>query len=197
MQHFIQARWKFTSAYAFFEWYSSDNLQGWPKFAQSIVQQTTADNGLAVVVYAPANVSVPAVGGSAHLVITTDYPFSDTVELHISSQRPFPLRLRIPAWVDGATVSIGEDEALQHAVPGSFHVVKQVGGGDGPTSFSTVPALGAASVGTQTIPVWHIRHTGQCGVASRSAITCTSQVAAARPLETTNMSMIVALPPAS
>ena len=70
----------------------------------------------------------------------------------------------------------------------------EFGGGGGPVILSTVPALTAASIGIHTSPVLCCRRTGQCGVASRSAITCTSQVAAARPLETTNMSMIVALP---
>ena len=59
---------------------TSNLNQGWPKYAQSIVHRTPADNGLAVVVYAPVNASVPTlVGGGARLVITTDYPFSDMV----------------------------------------------------------------------------------------------------------------------
>ena len=92
--------------------------EGWPKVAQSIVQRAPG-GGLAVVVYAPANASDPTVGGGAHVSITTDYPFSDVVELRVASARPFPLHLRIPAWVEGATVSVNEAPA-EHATPGSF-----------------------------------------------------------------------------
>lgn len=95
--------------------------QGWPKFAQSIVH-LAPDGGLAVVVYAPANASAPTVGGGAVLAITTNYPFSDTVELAVTSASSFPLHLRIPAWVEGASVTIDGGEQ-QEAVPGTFHTV--------------------------------------------------------------------------
>jgi hypothetical protein len=105
--------------------------QGWPKYAQSIVQQSVADDGLAVAVYAPANATAIAAGGGATVVITTDYPFSDTVEIRVTSKRPFPLHLRIPAWVDGATISVDEGPPKRATTTGAFHTVDTVGGPSG------------------------------------------------------------------
>lgn len=98
--------------------------QGWPKFAQSVVH-FSGDGGLAIPVYAPADASVPTVGGGAHLSITTDYPFNDTVEVAVSSKEEFPLHLRIPSWVEGAIITI-DGGSPQKATAGAFYTV-QVG----------------------------------------------------------------------
>ena len=85
---------------------------------------------MAVVVYAPANISTPKAdsgGGERHLAITTDYPFSDTVELSVRSDTPFPLHLRIPSWVASAAVTV-DGGAVQHPAPGAFHTVAAGGG---------------------------------------------------------------------
>jgi DUF1680 family protein len=99
-----------------------------PKYAQSVVQRTPADDGLAVVVYAPVNATVSAVGGGAHVAITTDYPFRDSVELRVTSKMAFPLHLRIPSWVAFATVVLDSGDPKTVAA-GQFVVVK-AGGGD-------------------------------------------------------------------
>jgi DUF1680 family protein len=86
------------------------------------VQRTPADNGLAVVVYAPVNATVPSVGGGARIDIDTRYPFEDLVRLRVSCKTSFPLHLRIPAWVASASVSLNGATASP-ATPGTFHVL--------------------------------------------------------------------------
>jgi hypothetical protein len=76
--------------------------QGWPKFVESMWMATN-DNGLAVVAYGPSVVKAK-VGKGKEVTITeeTDYPFSGTVKLTISSDKSvrFPVELRIPEWAD-------------------------------------------------------------------------------------------------
>jgi hypothetical protein len=104
---------------------TSNFNQGWPKFAQSVVH-LSSDGGLAVPVYAPADASAPTVGGGATLSITTDYPFKDSVVMMVSSKKPFPLHLRIPSWVAGATVTVDGGAAMQ-AKAGTFFTVSAAG----------------------------------------------------------------------
>lgn len=105
--------------------------QGWPKYAQSVVQRSVSSGGLAIVVYAPANVTANNVGGGAKLFITTDYPFSDTIEIRVVSKQPFPLHLRIPAWVDKATIAVDEGPPQYASITGAFHTINKVGGTGG------------------------------------------------------------------
>jgi hypothetical protein len=77
-------------------------------------------------VYAPADASAPTVGGGATLSITTDYPFKDSVVMMVSSKKPFPLHLRIPSWVAGATVTVDGGAAMQ-AKAGTFFTVSAAG----------------------------------------------------------------------
>jgi uncharacterized protein len=74
-----------------------------------------------------------AVGGGAAVTITTDYPFSDrsTVEVRVASKHPFPLHLRIPSWVDGATISVDEGPPQRASITGAFHTIDNVGGPSG------------------------------------------------------------------
>ena len=80
--------------------------QGWPKFVESMWMATN-DNGLALVTYGPSVVKAK-VGKEKEVTITeeTNYPFSGSVKLTISSIKPvrFPVYLRIPGWADSVTV---------------------------------------------------------------------------------------------
>ena len=94
--------------------------QGWPKFAASL-WMASADNGLVAAAYAPCEVRTRVQDTVVQLKEETDYPFRDTVRVTVnpSSTMEFPLRLRIPGWGEGATISVnGQAEASP--VAGTF-----------------------------------------------------------------------------
>jgi DUF1680 family protein len=100
--------------------------QGWPKFAASL-WMATHESGLAAVAYAPSRVDA-RVRGDVEVAILedTDYPFRDTVRLTVYPASPvrFRLQVRIPAWAQGATVTVqGTQEA--NVMPGSFHILER------------------------------------------------------------------------
>lgn len=89
---------------------TSNYHQGWPKFVEHL-WMATQDGGLAVMSYAPAQVEIILPSGN-HLKAecSGDYPFSGNPEIKFSLDQSgdFPLRLRIPAWVAGGEVRIGD-----------------------------------------------------------------------------------------
>jgi hypothetical protein len=81
--------------------------QGWPKFVESMWMATN-DNGLVAVAYGPSIVTAKAgKGKEVTIQEETDYPFSGSVRLKISSSKSviFPLYLRIPGWANTVTVN--------------------------------------------------------------------------------------------
>ena len=93
--------------------------QGWPKFTQNLWYATAA-GGLAALVYAPCSVTAEVAGGiKVRMTETTGYPFDGKVTFRISfpekkvKQGTFPLEFRIPAWAEGAQVTVNGK-----AVPG-------------------------------------------------------------------------------
>jgi hypothetical protein len=96
--------------------------QGWPKFAKSLVM-ATPDGGLALVAYGPCVATAPVRGDIlATLTEETNYPFAGTIALHLALNETatFPLVLRIPAWAEGATVSVNGAVVAAPAA-GTFH----------------------------------------------------------------------------
>lgn len=96
--------------------------QGWPKFIKSL-WMAAPGGGLAAVAYGPSEVRTKVRGG-IEVAITedTEYPFRDTVRLAIAPSKTavFPLLLRIPAWVDGARVSVNGTPSPVPAKAGAF-----------------------------------------------------------------------------
>jgi hypothetical protein len=89
---------------------------GWPKLVQHL-WMATPEGGLAAVVYAPSAVTARVGhgardGSGAGTEVTieekTDYPFEGAVELTVRLKREvaFPLKLRIPAWCEGASLRV-------------------------------------------------------------------------------------------
>ncbi len=83
---------------------------GWPYFIKNS-WMATPDSGLAVNTYGPMEIST-ILAGNTKIKITeeTNYPFEESIRLHISLSKPltFPLRLRIPSWCSAPTVVVNE-----------------------------------------------------------------------------------------
>jgi hypothetical protein len=102
---------------------TSNMHQGWPKFVSHLWMKTP-DEGLAAAAYGPCTIATRLHDAPVSVAVDTDYPFRDTVRITVTPSRPmrFPLVLRVPAWTDGATVSVGSD-AAQPMQAGSLHRV--------------------------------------------------------------------------
>lgn len=111
--------------------------QGWPKFAAHLWMKTQ-DGGLAAVAHAPSSVATTLNGQAVTIELETDYPFGDTLHYTVHTESPisFPLELRIPAWAEGATLTLdGETISVQ---TGGFHRIQR--SWQGTTSFTlTLP----------------------------------------------------------
>lgn len=98
--------------------------QGWPKFTTSLWMRSP-DGGIAATLYAPCQVNTAIGSHRLHLDVQTEYPFRKEVRIVVSPDAPctFPLHLRIPAWTQGATLSINGQPTSFDARPGTFSVV--------------------------------------------------------------------------
>jgi hypothetical protein len=103
---------------------TSNMHQGWPKFAAHLWMRSGGD-GIAAVAYAPSSARFEVRGTTVRISCETDYPFRETIQLAVTTEKParFPLKLRIPAWAEGATLCIGGAE--KKLKPGSFHTVER------------------------------------------------------------------------
>ena len=105
--------------------------QGWPKFAASLFllsgdQDSDANDGLVAASYAPCTLLTGIRNTLVNIDEETDYPFRGTIKLSINPASPiaFPLRLRIPAWASGATITVNGRPEPQ-AKPGSFAQIER------------------------------------------------------------------------
>jgi DUF1680 family protein len=87
---------------------TSNMHQGWPKFTQNL-WYTTADKGIAALVYAPSEVTTKVAGD---VQVTwkeeTGYPFGESIRFTLQSGKKasYPFHLRIPEWCTKATIKI-------------------------------------------------------------------------------------------
>lgn len=97
--------------------------QGWPKFV-SHLWMATEDGGMAAVAYGPCEVHATIAGQQTTIIEETDYPFRGEIrfEVRVAGPVAFPLKLRVPAWAEGATAAVGNSAAVPTA-PGTFHTV--------------------------------------------------------------------------
>jgi DUF1680 family protein len=119
--------------------------QGWPKLVEHL-WMATPDGGLALMSYAPSQLELDLPSGNrVKAEVTGSYPFDGeiTVKLDLQRSEAFPLKLRIPAWVTGASVSVGGQE--QHPVPGQFLDLKRTwNSGDSVAIHFVLPAKAQA-----------------------------------------------------
>ncbi len=100
--------------------------QGWPKFAANL-WMAAPGGGLAAVAYGPSQVSAAVRGGAtAILRAETAYPFRDRIRFSVRSpaKATFPLHFRIPAWAEGATLTINGKKS-PGVKAGTFHCVER------------------------------------------------------------------------
>ncbi|WP_192579314.1 beta-L-arabinofuranosidase domain-containing protein [Dyadobacter aurulentus] len=94
---------------------TSNMHQGWPKFTQNL-WYTTADKGLAALVYSPSEVTALVAGDKkVTLKEETNYPFDESIRFTLSMDDKkntviFPLHLRIPSWCRQGIVKINGKE---------------------------------------------------------------------------------------
>ena len=80
----------------------------WPYYSEHL-WMATGNNGLAAVFYAYGEVRAKVgKGGEVRITEQTDYPFDDSVNFTIATDKPvrFPLLLRIPAWCDNPKLAV-------------------------------------------------------------------------------------------
>jgi len=83
--------------------------------------------------YIPGRIDWRQDGAAARLSIATEYPYSSavTLSLELTQPRTFALQLRIPAWAEGAGVSVNGKRGAAPVVAGSFAgVVREWRSGD-------------------------------------------------------------------
>jgi hypothetical protein len=87
----------------------------------------TDPHGIYVNLYVPAQVTWSQSGASCGLSIETDYPYAPGVimTLRLPSAQTFTLNLRIPAWAQGADLSINGKRNALSLEPGSFAAVRR------------------------------------------------------------------------
>jgi DUF1680 family protein len=95
--------------------------QGWPKLAANL-WMASPDGGLAAVVYGPSEVRTTIAGVPVTVTEETDYPFRGLVRIAVLPKTPvrFALELRVPAWAEGARLSVSGEKDVQPK-PGAFH----------------------------------------------------------------------------
>jgi uncharacterized protein len=113
--------------------------QGWPKFAASlfmhiggeeVVDQVLAlqpKEGLVAAAYAPCEVRTVIRGTPVHIAEETSYPFQGSVHFRVNPASPlnFLLLLRIPAWAQGATLTVNGEPAPHQPQPQSFSTLNR------------------------------------------------------------------------
>ena len=105
--------------------------QGWPKFV-SHLWMASQDQGLAAVAYGPSVVTAKVAYGQAVTITEeTNYPFEGSIRFTFDMEDSveFPLYLRVPAWAEGAEVSVGGN-SLRPKAGSFFSIAREWQSGD-------------------------------------------------------------------
>ena len=95
----------------------------------AVAYGVTADGDIAVNLYSPGRAAVPTEkAGLVNLEQHTRYPFDGEIRLVVRPERSaqFAVRVRIPAWADGATILVNGIDVGAAAVPNSYAVLDRV-----------------------------------------------------------------------
>lgn len=98
--------------------------QGWPKFVLSTIMK--ADNDIAITAFAPVSARIPMKGNEVFVRVRTEYPFKDSLEVEIHTQKRavFSVFIRIPGFVHRAKVIVGND--VVEVTAGTFYKIAKV-----------------------------------------------------------------------
>ncbi|WP_105615364.1 beta-L-arabinofuranosidase domain-containing protein [Vallitalea okinawensis] len=98
--------------------------QGLPKFVKNMWMKTE-DHGLVAITYGPCVVKTLVQGVEVTITEETNYPFNDHITFNINSNKAvvFPLKLRIPHWAHGATVTYKGRE--HQCIAGEYFIVEE------------------------------------------------------------------------
>ncbi|MDR2751249.1 MAG: glycoside hydrolase family 127 protein, partial [Clostridiales bacterium] len=101
----------------------ANHHMGWAKFVQTM-WMSTSDDGLALTAYGPNDVRAKVADGkNAEFLQETEYPFKDSTKLtYYGETAEFPLKLRIPEWTEGATVTLN-GTSLSGVVSGEYYSI--------------------------------------------------------------------------
>jgi len=86
---------------------------------------TSDAEGVQLQLYAPSELTVAVAGGDVRLTVETDYPWDELVRVRVQETPgdEWTLRMRVPGWADGATLSVaGETQA---AAAGGYATVRR------------------------------------------------------------------------
>ena len=100
---------------------------GWPYYAEEL-WLATADGGLCAALYSASEVTAKVADGTeVRIVEETDYPFSDTINLRISTAKPvhFPLYLRVPHWSSQVAMQINGRNVATKERPISYLAIER------------------------------------------------------------------------
>lgn len=88
------------------------------------------EHGVYVNLYIPSTLRWKQNGRDLQLTQKGNYPFDEHVSFEVRAPRPtrFALRLRIPAWADGASISVNGKPATVAAKAGSFATIERAWG---------------------------------------------------------------------
>ncbi|MGB9836401.1 MAG: beta-L-arabinofuranosidase domain-containing protein [Candidatus Saccharicenans sp.] len=96
---------------------------GWPYYVEHL-WLATSDDGVALTLYAPSEVSlkVGSKGQTVRIIEDTDYPFDERVRLTVYTEKPadFPLYLRIPGWAEKTEIVLNGTVQFSDDRPGGF-----------------------------------------------------------------------------
>lgn len=81
--------------------------QGYPKFIANSWAKT--QGGLVHALLSPSTVETKVNGGSVSITVDTNYPFSNTLTYHVSSEKAFDLSIRVPSWYIPSRSSVSTD----------------------------------------------------------------------------------------
>ncbi|KAF5353734.1 hypothetical protein D9758_008623 [Tetrapyrgos nigripes] len=83
--------------------------QGWPKFITNAFLKTVDGKSLVHLYLGPFSTEVTlSDGNDAKVVVETLYPFGDTLTTTITATKDFDYFVRIPSWVSGGSISVGD-----------------------------------------------------------------------------------------
>ncbi len=83
-------------------------LSSWPQYLA-----TSDDAGIQVHQYATASIEADVAGGPVRIDVETEYPWSGQIAVTVAEthDQPWTLSLRVPAWCQSGSVTIGTSEA--------------------------------------------------------------------------------------